>query len=425
MLVRSSRTETAAVLYRRRRYRSFVAASVLAFTIACGGVSPGHQGARVPSGDWTVADSAHVRVITTSIHSINPILGWSMGATPELVADSWEDGGGVVHPFRRINGAVLVGDTLLVSDFVSRSVWRFHRDGRSISEPLGTTGDLQGVLGPIHMLPGGSHGRVHIYDEGNRRAFEIDVAEGLVSAGSIPRLGPEQIQVRSGGVVGTQIISAWWSFSDVAASLGGGFTTMELTVGLLDWTSGAVTVVGQFRSGDAWSPAPEQIGGPLPHTMSVRLGAGADRFYIASDTASDIRVFDATGELLKILRLEGVPRRLSPSERDSVITATIQGMPFMAQGVGEWGPRVQTLPPYDRFLVDADGWLWVTIPGFGAGDSSETRWLVFDPEGRARGWMATPSQEEFFVRSIGRNHIVGVARNESGAEMVQVHSLTR
>jgi hypothetical protein len=71
--------------------------------------------------------------------------------------------------------------------------------------------------------------------------------------------------------------------------------------------------------------------------------------------------------------------------------------------------------------VDHLGWYWAER--FRPGPDDPSRWLVFDPDGRARGVVELPRDLE--VHDIGENWILGLRIGEDGVETVRRHRLDR
>jgi hypothetical protein len=81
----------------------------------------------------------------------------------------------------------------------------------------------------------------------------------------------------------------------------------------------------------------------------------------------------------------------------------------------------ETLPWYDRLLIDAEGRLWVRhfkVPGVGRED-----WTAFSPAGTAVMRMVPP--EGFDVQDIRSDAVLGVWRDQLDVEHIRVYKLGR
>ena len=71
-------------------------------------------------------------------------------------------------------------------------------------------------------------------------------------------------------------------------------------------------------------------------------------------------------------------------------------------------------------MVDRNGVREATLPGI---DRPAPLWTVFDPEGRALGFIETP--EGLTVLEIGADYLLGRVTDDLGVESVQVWGLER
>ena len=86
-------------------------------------------------------------------------------------------------------------------------------------------------------------------------------------------------------------------------------------------------------------------------------------------------------------------------------------------------PLVEQFPAFRMLLTDPLNHLWVreaTLPGM---DRPAPLWTVFDPEGRALGFIETPAGLPVF--EIGADYLLGRATDDLGVKQVQVWALER
>jgi hypothetical protein len=77
-------------------------------------------------------------------------------------------------------------------------------------------------------------------------------------------------------------------------------------------------------------------------------------------------------------------------------------------------------PPYGEIRLDLAGNLWVQqLAAEGARGEPRTH-FVFDPEGRWLGSVTTPDVQ---ILEIGRDYLLGIYRDESDVEYLQVFDL--
>ena len=155
---------------------------------------------------------------------------------------------------------------------------------------------------------------------------------------------------------------------------------------------------------------------------------GPEGALITDGRAPEIREYDVEGRLRRILRVDEVQRAVTPEMIQARIDYAYTLGPA-ATGIsnGVWERRYaetpipDVLPAFESLLVDEMGWLWAEVYGWDPTKPNE--WMVFDPEGRAHGIVATPVGLE--VRWIGEDRILGVSKDEFGVEYVRQHALKR
>jgi hypothetical protein len=84
-------------------------------------------------------------------------------------------------------------------------------------------------------------------------------------------------------------------------------------------------------------------------------------------------------------------------------------------------PGSHTLPAISQMMLDDIGNLWVGRFNRDANEASE--WLVFDEEGQMIATTSIPAG--LTPRHVGFDFVVGVWKDETGAESVRVHRLNR
>jgi hypothetical protein len=132
-----------------------------------------------------------------------------------------------------------------------------------------------------------------------------------------------------------------------------------------------------------------------PRSSAATTAEGAFIF-ITRGRPADILEYDVDGKLRRIFRIEAPGRPVTQEMFDAFIdresqrrTARFRSMPRSA-----WYRAYQnvsipdTLPDFQRLVLDELGWLWAEVYDFDPGRQRE--WVVFDPDGRARGTVRTP-----------------------------------
>ncbi|MDE2763113.1 MAG: hypothetical protein OXK74_10060 [Gemmatimonadota bacterium] len=178
-----------------------------------------------------------------------------------------------------------------------------------------------------------------------------------------------------------------------------------------------------FRAGMA-------VLGYLPFGRSLLEAQWGELVILTTDDNYEIRAYDpSTGALARIVRREYESRAPTREEVDEALDAALeragltgQRLEFARRGY-ENMPLVEQFPAIHMLLTDPLDHLWVreaTLPGM---DRPAPLWTVFDPEGRALGFIETP--EGLTVYEIGADYLLGRATDEMGVESVQVWALER
>ena len=185
-----------------------------------------------------------------------------------------------------------------------------------------------------------------------------------------------------------------------------------------------------------WTPGSEEyvtdalMGFPLFGKGSV-LDTRGDRVFLGSSDHMQVEEIDANGDTLRILRIPDYPLALTPEQVEAERNARLdvplpQGVtslpPFFVEAV-EGMPSPETRPAYADLLVDPTGavWLW---PFRGSSErGGPEHWLVLGPDGTWLGSVEMP--ENFLVREIGLDEILGVWTTELDEQHPQVLRLSR
>ena len=149
---------------------------------------------------------------------------------------------------------------------------------------------------------------------------------------------------------------------------------------------------------------------------------------VGANDRYEIRAYDADGALVRIVRRDHDPRRPAQAEVDRhferILANMSEGSRGMLATVFESMPAVEALPAFAGIMADALGYLWVEefrLDGEASG--APGLWTVFDPEGRVRGFVETPSGLD--IHEIGADYILGDATGELGVQYVRLWSLSR
>ena len=152
------------------------------------------------------------------------------------------------------------------------------------------------------------------------------------------------------------------------------------------------------------------------------FGIGPDMVYVGDGSAYEVRGYDRSGRLRRIIRVTEPNRPVTRAMIAELYAdaASAAGRPPAAVPAATDPnalPASPNLPAYGALRVDAASRLWVK--DYPAPRDTAARWVVFDPEGRRMGAVMTSMS--FQPVHIDRDTIAGVWRDELGVESVRVY----
>lgn len=172
------------------------------------------------------------------------------------------------------------------------------------------------------------------------------------------------------------------------------------------------------------------MGFPLFGKGSV-LDTHGDRIFLGSSDYMQVEEIDANGDTLRILRIPDYPLVLTPEQVQAERTLRLN--PPLPQGVTslpppfveavEGMPSPETRPAYADLLVDPTGAVWLRPFRGSSEQGGPEHWLVLGPDGTWLGSVEVP--ENFLVREIGLDEILGIWTTELDEQHPQVWRLSR
>jgi hypothetical protein len=164
----------------------------------------------------------------------------------------------------------------------------------------------------------------------------------------------------------------------------------------------------------------------LPFGRNTVVTAGADHVLVGDNAEYRIRVYAAGGRLRRIIELDAGPFPVTDADIEAEKARQARGLPSgeLQRRLEELYERNQVLrhrPAFNRILLDELGWLWVRRY-VTAADTLAT-WDVFDDSGRFRCALGLPAR--YRVDEVGRDYLVGIARDSDDVEQARVYRLRR
>lgn len=166
------------------------------------------------------------------------------------------------------------------------------------------------------------------------------------------------------------------------------------------------------------------------------IAAGGDppSIYVSRDDRNEIHQFSPDGVLLRIIRRTTDPLRVTDKARRAWEERNTRGLESLGFSLPESQLEamrsVETYPPIDGLMVDAEGYLWVSEYS-----DSETwapdQWSIFGPDGRWLGVLARDVPAFFLCRGyrfacwIDSDFLLVVGRDQFDVERVEAYRIRR
>ncbi|MDE2980424.1 MAG: 6-bladed beta-propeller [Gemmatimonadota bacterium] len=141
----------------------------------------------------------------------------------------------------------------------------------------------------------------------------------------------------------------------------------------------------------------------------------------------EINALANDGSLARIVRREHVVGSPTEAQLDAAIRERLADLSDEDRNrrleVAANVPMVETFPAYSGLQADALDHLWVREFKLPGDESENPVWTVFDPEGRALGFVESPPG--LTIYEIGADYILGKRTDELDIEYVEVWALSR
>lgn len=173
---------------------------------------------------------------------------------------------------------------------------------------------------------------------------------------------------------------------------------------------------------------------PVVYSRTLELGPWGDLVFVCLSNRFEFKAFRADGTLARIVRLDHDPRPTTQADHDRYVEQEVailrrRNPPVSAERLkreretAESREMAKTFPAFSEVMGDGAGYLWVREYDLPGEERPVPLWLVFDPGGRALGFVETPAGLQ--VREIGEDYILGRRVDELGVESIQLWPLER
>ena len=362
-----------------------------------------------------VRDSADITIVESFTPAWGDSARWRIG--PEPLLDLARSGTGDAHEFYRVRNVSRLPDGgIVVVNRGSAEIRKFSADGR-----------LVGSVGGYGEGPG---------EFSNVQQAEV-VGDSLLvrDVRRVALFGPDLQHVRTlqlhPGVSSIHYLGNGALLAPVIVDYPEEYGLVRASEALLVYD-----LEGMRRDSIGRTPGSEEyvtdalMGFPLFGKTSV-LDNHGDRIFLGSSDHMQVEEIDTSGDTVRILRIPDYPLALSPeqvqAERNLRLNPPlppgVTSLPPPFVEAVEAMPSPETRPAYAEMLVDPTGAVWLRPFRGSSEQGGPEHWLVLGPDGTWLGSVEMP--ENFVVREIGVDEILGVWTSELDVQHPQVWRLIR
>ncbi len=392
-----------------------------------------------------IRDSAGIQIVENRAPAPGSRLGWAVGDAP-VVSIGTRDASDAFQ-FHRVGDATRLADgRIVVANGGSNELLVFDADGNHLDAWAGE-GDGPGEfwsLSTVRPWPGDSliagdseQGRVSIFDLAGAHGRTMSLrgppdptTREMAAAGQAADDVPVDIEPH----VVLRVLPDGTMLTRTPRGFRQGFHRWESSYALLGTDGATRASLGNHLGTETFSAFYEQADGsfaviPLWHPFgkTTVTTAWGELAAIGDTETYEIKAYRSDGSLARIVRRDHEMRIPTQAEQDEAFRDRSAGLseedrePRMA--VAADVPLVESFPAYSRLRGDALGHLWVAEFRLPDAEYDGTLWTVFDKEGRALGFVATPAGLGIF--EIGEDYILGSTTDEMDVEYVQLWELVR
>ncbi len=432
----------------RNHFTSVLRAGLLFLSAGCRpDDSPGVRGNTFQT--W---DSAGIEIVESAAPAWDGD-GWSIADTPSLVIGRME--GDARYLFGEVAGAVVLRDgRIAVLDGQSALIRVYSPRGVHI-EDWGGQGEGPGeFVYPQKVFP--YRGDSILVAEFVARGLTVFDDRGRFGRSMVPEMRlsfatewRKRMEEGDRSVVPAESCCRLWgplangafllSYPEMIPETGTGTKRGTVTAAIIPDSGGAARNAGDFKGRPRRY---EVLGGGsrtgLQFPPWFNMVAAADGYLATEGDSYSISAFDASGRLVRIIRLAREPRpvtdevksahRRQLSERILAPGAAIEGgSPGAVLERMLSRPYPSHLPTFFGLHVDPEGNIWAGQHPYGVGDEGQAidrnGFFVFGRDGRHLGVVELPRRISVF--QIGADFVLGSVRDDLGVQYVYLYRIER
>ncbi|MEX0893808.1 MAG: hypothetical protein WEB88_16695 [Gemmatimonadota bacterium] len=359
-------------------------------------------------------------VVTPAEQALAPA-GLRVAAEPDLVLGTGESAD---EQFFGVRGLREYGvGQVIVADGFSSELRRYDGTGALVAR-FGGSGSGPGEFATLDLVPAPGQDSLLVWDADQRRMHVVApdgsgfrVFQPETWHGRVPPIGATGGKLLVGflGLVtveemrrpGVRLMPRQYAWHD--ASTGGEIPAWETD-----------DPMGLFVE----RPGRPPLGAALPFAANPTVAVGLGTALLTQGPPAEIRAIDVTGRMAAIYRIDDFPvREVSDSMIEAYVDARFDNEESRAFWMNQFSrpPVPDTMPAFEALLVDAEDWLWARL--YRISEDEPQRWVLFDPEGVARGTVKTPTAVT--IHRIAADAILGVQRDSLQVERVVRYPLSR
>jgi hypothetical protein len=373
-----------------------------------------------------VRDSSGIRIVENVGYRWPGGRGWYLAPAPLLDIGVLE--GDLDYQFFRITGALRLDDgRIVVANHGTSELRFFDEAGTFISSSAGKgggPGESEELFWPM-VLTGDS---IASYDWRNQR-ISVFNWNGRFVRSFVLRFLPQVVgfpDYIAPFADGTLLITAMLAMESLETENGVERET-ELYV-RCDREGLVVDTLGRFPGDERYAVESEEgtVSGGRAFGRASQTAVSGNGFYFGSSDSYEIGYYSVDGSLERLIRLARPNRKVTDDDIERYREEELRGTRDsrdrqLAEILLSDMPFPATMRAYGRFIVDAEGNLWVAE--YRPSDDDQPAWNVFDPHGVLLGVVQTPRR--FYITQIGSDFVLGRALDEIDVEHVQMYELKR
>ena len=400
------------------RGRMLLAIAMMSGIPAC---APSNDVRAIP----VLRDSAGIAVVEHPGTAPEAARRWVVADTPMVDIGSAQADDPAYQLYRVRSVARLHDGELVVLNGGTQEVFVYDPAGRHL-RTFGGRGQGPGEFTGASWLQVTPADSILVYD-GNQRRFTLFDSSGVAARTvRLDRLDPWSRRPLGLLADGSIVVS---HFVPSANSPPSGVQRDSVRLERISARGDSLPALGTFPgSENFWLVTSEELGAgePLMFGTTLEIAVTDSVVYVGISDRYEIRAFDATGALRRIIRIDRTPWPVTPemvesSRRRSLALYGDPATTARFRRVEEAMPIPPVTPFFDRMKIDTEGDLWVrTYP---VHPDSNADWHVFDRAGILRATVRLPADFEEWVLESDR--ITGLRRDDLDVEHVVALPLRR